>query len=253
MAPRRRKAPPPNPMYKSHLSDSEIMRILTLAHTGLSSREIAAQVSRGQSTILRITHTYTYETFVNRTVTRLHKRTTTVRQDCILLRSAKTYDDQPFRTIIKISGLKVSKTTLRRQVKEVDLFSHIRRRKPFLKPCHKAAHLRWARKYANWTVEDWMKVIWSDESSIVLGRKLRRRCCIRKKGQAYLRRHCDGTVKSGKVSIMVWACFSNGKPGPLIICDSGAVNADAYLKILSDGVVEFITELLIPEEGSDSI
>ena len=52
---------------------------------------------------------------------------------------------------------------------------------------------------------------------------------------------------------MVWACFSNGKPGPLIICDSGAVNADAYLKILSDGVVEFITELLIPEEGSDSI
>ena len=102
-------------------------------------------------------------------------------------------------------------------------------------------------------MEDWLKVIWSDESSIVLGRKSRQRRCIRKKGQAYLRRHCDGTVKSGKVSIMVWACFSNGKPGPLIICDSGAVNADAYLKILSDGVVEFITELLIPEEGSDSI
>ena len=28
---------------------------------------------------------------------------------------------------------------------------------------------------------------------------------------------------------------------------------DAYLKILSDGVVEFITELLTPEEGLDSI
>ena len=53
--------------------------------------------------------------------------------------------------------------------------------------------------------------------------------------------------------MMVWACFSNGKPGPLIVCDSGAVNADAYLKILLDEVGEFITELLTPEEDSDTI
>lgn len=96
-----------------------------------------------------------------------------------------------------------------------------------------------------------MKVIWSDKSSIVL--RQRRQRCIRKKGQAYLRRHCDSTVKSGRVSIMVWGCFSNGKPGPLIVCDTGGVNADAYLEILSEGVIEFINELLTPEEGSDTI
>ena len=98
-----------------------------------------------------------------------------------------------------------------------------------------------------------MKVIWSDESSIVLGRKSRRRRCIRKKGQAYLRRHCDGTMKSGRVSIMVWGCFSNERPGPLIVCDIGEVNADVYLEILSEGVIEFINELLTLEEGSDTI
>ena len=68
-----------------------------------------------------------------------------------------------------------------------------------------------------------------------------------KKVRYILRRHCDGTVKSGKVSIMEWACFSNGNPGALIVCDSGGpirLNADAYLKILEDGVVEFINTLL---------
>lgn len=52
---------------------------------------------------------------------------------------------------------------------------------------------------------------------------------------------------------MVWTCFSDGKLGRLIVCDSGGVNADAYLKILEDGLVEFINTLLIPEEGSDTI
>jgi len=60
-------------------------------------------------------------------------------------------------------------------------------------------------------------------------------------------------VKSGRVSIMVWGCFSQGKPGPLIVCETGGVNANAYLEILSEGVVKFIDELLTPEETSDTI
>ena len=52
---------------------------------------------------------------------------------------------------------------------------------------------------------------------------------------------------------MVWACFSNGKPGPLIVCHFGAVNADIYLKILLNGVVEFINKLLTPEEDANTI
>ena len=74
-----------------------------------------------------------------------------------------------------------------------------------------------------------------------------------KKGHAFKARHCDGTVKSGKVSIMVWACFSGDKVGPLIVCDAGNVNADRCLEILEDGVVSFINEILQPCEGSDTI
>jgi hypothetical protein len=60
-------------------------------------------------------------------------------------------------------------------------------------------------------------------------------------------------VKSGRVNIMVSGCFSNGRPGPLIVCDTGGVNADVYFEILSEGVIEFINELLTPEDESDTI
>jgi transposase len=169
MPPRQCKSKIIEPTAKSRLSDSEIMRILTLAHTGVSTQKIADQVNWSQSTVGWIKHTYNYETFTSRSLTRICKRKTTIRQDRILLRVAKSNDDQAFRDIITISGIKVSNSTLRSLLKDVGLFSRIRRRKPFLKPQHKAARLRWAKKYAHWTVEDWLKVIWSDESSIVLG------------------------------------------------------------------------------------
>ena len=73
-----------------------------------------------------------------------------------------------------MSGIKVSHNTLHRRLKEINLYSRIHRQKPVLKSQHKAARLYWARKYQHWTVQDWMRVIWSDESAIVLGRKTRR-------------------------------------------------------------------------------
>lgn len=253
MPPRRQPQIAAKPVSKTHLSDSEIARILAFAHMGHPSRGIADKVGRSQSTVSRIIRTYDYETFNSRSLTRICKRKTTKHEDRILLRTAKKHDDMAFRDIIHISGYDVSASTLRRRLREVELFSCIRRLKPTLTQKHKAARLQWARKHQNWTVRDWIRVIWSDECSIVLGRKSRRRRCIRKKGKAHLSRHCDKTVKAGKVTVMVWACFSGHKVGRLIPCDVGAVNAERYLDILSNGVVSFVEELFAPELGADTI
>ena len=148
MPPRQCKSKIIEPTAKSRVSDSEIMRILTLAHTGVSTQIIANQVSRSPSTVGRIKHTYNYETFTSRSLTSISKWKTTIHQDRILLRAAKSNDDQAFRDIITISGIKVSNSTLRSQLKEVGLFSHICRHKPFLKSRHKAAQLQWARNHA---------------------------------------------------------------------------------------------------------
>jgi len=93
-----------------------------------------------------------------------------------------------------------------------------------------------------------MHLIWSDECSMVLGRKCRRRRYIRKKGDALKKRHYNGTIKSEKITIIVWAYFSSAKLSPLIICDTGSVNADWYFKILENGAMKFIDKLLMPSE-----
>jgi len=151
----RRSSTSPKPRLNSHLSDSEIARILTLGHKGVSTRAIASEVTRSQSTVSRVLRTYDYKTFNRRDRTRIRKRKTTEYEDRILTRTAKTNDDQAYRDIIYMTGIKVSPKTLRRRLKEIDLFSRVRRRKPDLKPHHKAARLRWARRYQHWTVEDW--------------------------------------------------------------------------------------------------
>ena len=41
-------------------------------------------------------------------------------------------------------------------------------RKPFLSQRHKSARLQWCKDHRQWTVDDWSKVIWSDETKIQL-------------------------------------------------------------------------------------
>jgi hypothetical protein len=136
----------------SQLVDSEIMRILTLGHSGLSTRAIARQVTHSPDNVFRILQTYDYKNFVACDRTRISKRKTTEHEDRILTRTAKTHNDQAYRDIIYMSGIKVSCHALRRRLKEINLYSRICRKKPVLKPHHKAAHLRWAKKYEHWTV-----------------------------------------------------------------------------------------------------
>jgi hypothetical protein len=46
-------------------------------------------------------------------------------------------------------------------------------KKPGLKATMKEARLEFVLKYEHWTLEDWKSVIWSDETSIILGQRYR--------------------------------------------------------------------------------
>ena len=72
----------------------------------------------------------------------------------------------------------------------------------------KKKRLQFARNHRNWTVDDWSRVLWSDESKFNMNVfdgavYVRRRpgeqladCCTRK------------TVKHGGGTIMAWGCFA---------------------------------------------
>ena len=130
--------------------------------------------------------------------------------------------------------------------------SYIAAEKPGLSAENICRRLEWAIKYKDWTIQDWKKVIWSDESSVWIGVNPRRQWVIRPPGERFNRKYVKKTFKSAQVKVMVWACFTGNRLGPLVVCDKGGIGANGYEDILYDGLFSLIDDILQPSE-SDTI
>src|SRR5258708_5707805 len=51
--------------------------------------------------------------------------------------------------------------------------SHIAAKKPFITVAQRKKRMQWARDHVKWTIEDWKTVIWTDESSVEIGKESR--------------------------------------------------------------------------------
>jgi len=101
-------------------------------------------------------------------------------------------------------------------------------------------------------IEDWKKVIWSDETSVSIGVNPRCQWVIRPPGERLNRKYVKKTFKGAHVKVMVWTCFTGNRLGPLVICDQGEIGADEYEDILYNGLFSLIDDILQPAE-SDTI
>jgi len=232
-----------------HLNDIEIAKVLGLNKGGKSLREIASLMHCTPKPIRNALANYDFDTFQGRDTRREYKRKTTKREDRYIERALKQNFDVPLRDITNIIDSEISEKTLRRRRSEAGLESYVAAVKPGLRSVNVAARLEWALRYKNWTVEDWKKVIWSDESSIWIGANPRRQWVIRPQGQRLNPRYVKKSFKSAQVKVMVWGCFTGNRLGPLIVCEEGGIGADEYEDILYDGLFSLIDDLLeLPEE-----
>lgn len=96
---------------------------------------------------------------------------------------------------------------------------------------NKRKRLAWAKKYKDWTAEDWKKVLWTDESKFeVFGNK--RRSYVRRGVGERMSPNCiRPTVKHGGGSVMIWGCFGGNSVGDLIKIDT-IMDKKLYHKIL---------------------
>jgi hypothetical protein len=65
-------------------------------------------------------------------------------------------------------SINCSNSNIRRAFKKSGLHDRKKTKKPLFQICHRKARLTFAEKYVDWTVEDWKRVLWSDETKVCL-------------------------------------------------------------------------------------
>ncbi|KAG1136166.1 hypothetical protein G6F37_011982 [Rhizopus arrhizus] len=66
-------------------------------------------------------------------------------------------------------GYSISYETAINVLKSMDFFSAIKVKKPLLATKHMKRRLAWAKKYQNWTTDDWRGVVFSDKQKSTFG------------------------------------------------------------------------------------
>ncbi len=102
--------------------------------------------------------------------------------------------------------------------------------KPLLNQRQRQKHLTWAVEKKNWTVAQWSKVLFSDESKFCISFGNQGPRVWRKSGEAQNACCLKSSVKFPQ-SVMIWAAMSSAGVGPLCFLKS-TVNAVIYQEIL---------------------
>ncbi len=113
--------------------------------------------------------------------------------------------------------------------------------KPLLKQKHRQKHLTWAKEKNNWTVAQWPKVLFSDESTFCFSFGNQGPRIWRKSGEA--RNPCclESSVKFPQ-SEMIWAAVTSADVGPLCFIKS-KVNAAVYQEVLEHFMLPSVDKL----------
>ena len=121
------------------------------------------------------------------------------------------------------------------------MVARIKQKKPYLKPEHQQHRLEFAKKYKNWTYEDWSKIIWSDESKFQVFGSDGKQYYWKRTGESLKSHHIKPTVKFGGGKVMVWGCFTFRGVGNFCKID-GNMNGALYRQILEEDLMNSIEE-----------
>ncbi|CAB5373046.1 unnamed protein product [Rhizophagus irregularis] len=103
----------------------------------------------------------------------------------------------------------------RSELAKENLHSRIPRFSPLISESNKAKRLLWARAHENWTVEDFKRVVWSDESTYTQFRTSGFGRVWRESSEEF-HEDCIASTVQKSFGRMFWGCFSWVGMGPLV-------------------------------------
>jgi transposase len=136
-------------------------------------------------------------------------------------------------------GINASQRTIGRTLKSAEMYAGRTVRKALISAAHRKKRLDFARRHENWTVADWKRVVWSDETSFVRDGSKIRKIIWKKRGRGFQPQHVQYKLKHGGGKIFAWGCITAEGVGYLTKINGG-LDAELYVRILDDELMRTI-------------
>lgn len=133
--------------------------------------------------------------------------------------------------LIKLKGVSVSGQTIRNALKKEGMKAVRKKKRPLLTARHRRLRLMFATKYKSWTLADWRRVIFTDETKINRAGSDGLKWAWKKAGQGISNAEVASTLKFGGGSLMLWGCMTSKGVGFACRID-GRMDAQLYTEIL---------------------
>lgn len=231
---------------KMDTTDAESAQVVALLRQGISQRNVARELNLSQSSVSRVYRRYRETGSFNRRPRTSNQRATSARDDrfiinkCLRNRHATGVSIQ--KELLQVRDVAVSEWTVRRRLKEASLVPKRPARGPQLTAAHRQARLAFAQHHANWSIEQWSSVLFTDESRMCIYGSDRRERVYRRPGERYAQCCIRETVAYGGGSCMMWAGISYEEKTELVFIPGGGrgggLTAERYIReILQEHVM----------------
>lgn len=123
---------------------------------------------------------------------------------------------------------------------QFELQSHPAVKKPLISRRNAEIRKQWCKERRIWTIDQWKRIVWSDESTFQLIPNSRR-TVRRLPNEKYLPECVQKQMQMGGGKVTVWGAMSWYGYSPLCIIE-GTVNKEKYVEILDEFLLPYIEE-----------
>ena|SRR5947199_6012427 len=190
------------------LSPASKDHILSMLDSGYTASHIATSTGHGIGTVsrLRSKHRSHLSKSLGGCPSKLSSAN--IRHAQRLISSGKVDTAVNVAKVLRnVTNQSLSIQTVRNGLKAAGMKAVVKKKKPFLSKRHRRERMDFALRHQHWTVEDWKKVVWSDETKINRLGSDGRKWVWKKAGESLSNRLVQETQKFGGGSVMVWGCM----------------------------------------------
>jgi transposase len=208
-------------MPKEHeLTDIQKGEIVTL-EPHFSHADIGTQLHIQRPTVTKFLQRFKTRKSIENLPRPGRPRKTSKTRDRWIIRNAESETRVPLKALKNILNLNITEQTIRRRLREAGIRKWRAVNRSLLTKQHAHERRKWAKEHLHWTVDDWRRVFFTDESMVERDSDPSVMWVFRRqtKMEKYAPKNIRPKRRQDGISVMVWGCFIGDQLGPIVFIE----------------------------------